>query len=165
MLITLLIATVVAEAPLPMGATPHPAKVYVPVVQGEADLRHQSTATYGMTTVKHAKLDQILAWEPAEGSLEDATIHERGLVYQALKKPVPDDAPALTQVKVDETTGLRWEVDGGTTFFVGTSWHCPELRVELTTFGPDEGLVRQVHTASLVGADCTPTGGLGTSSE
>ncbi len=163
-IILALALTAQAEAPLPMGATPHPGHFYVPVVQGEAALHPQSSEAEGVTTIQHAKLGQALGWEPIEGSLMDAAIHERGLVYAALQRPVPPDAPAPTEVKVAETKGLQWEVEGGPTFFVGTSWHCESVRVELTTFGPDVGLVKQVHAAGLAGADCTPSGGLGTSS-
>jgi len=161
----LLLAPARAEAPIPMGATPHPGNFYVPVIQGEADLRSQSSATEGVTTLRHEKLYQTLGWEPLAGTLIEAAIHERGLVYTALQWDVPADAPAPAEVQVGDTTGLRWEVDGGPTVFVGTSWHCPKLRVELTSFGPDAALVRQVHKASLAGADCTPSGGLGTSTE
>ncbi len=161
----LLLTPVQAEAPVPMGSTPHPGNFYVPVVQGDAELHPGSSATEGVTSLRHEKIYQTLGWEPPVGDLRTAVEHERSLVYAALQKPVPTDAPAPTEVQVAETTGLSWEVDGEPTLFVGTSWHCATLRVEVTTFGPDAALVRAQHKASLAGADCTPSGGLGTSTE
>lgn len=154
-----------AESPLTTGPTLHPGNFYVPVLQGEAELHPESSAAEGVTTLRHDKLFQTLGWEPAEGSLTDAALHKRGLVYQALQRAVPADAPKPAVTEVAGTAGLSWEVDGGPTLFVGTSWHCPDLRVELTTFGPDAALVRAQHKASLAGADCHPSGGLGMSSE
>jgi hypothetical protein len=152
-----------AEAPLPMEAPRLPGGFELPAVQGELDLHPQSSATEGVANIRHDKLFQTIGWEPIQGSLLDAVTHERGLVYLALEQPVPADAPAPTEVEVAGTTGLHWEVDGEPTLFVGTSFHCPGLRVELTSFGADAALVRQVHAASLAGATCPPPGGLGMS--
>jgi len=164
-ILVLALLPVRAETPIPMGATPHPGNFYVPVIQGEVELHPDSSATEGVTTLRHEKLYQALGWEPLEGELKVAVEYERSLVYAALQREVPAETPAPAEVLIGDTTGLRWEVDGGPTVFVGTSWHCPKLRVELTSFGPDVALVRQVHKASLAGAECTPSGGLGTSTK
>jgi hypothetical protein len=159
----LLLASAPAEAPLPMEALALPAGFELPLVQGEADLRPESDATSGLVTVRREELCQSLSWESAQGTLLDATIHERSLVYRALEQAVPEDAPAPVGVEVAGTEGLSWEVDGAPTLFLGTSYQCFGTRIELTSYGPDHALIRQVHAASLAGAGCRPPGGLGTS--
>lgn len=150
-----------ADAPLPMETPRLPSGVEVPLVQGQPELHPDSNASAGMIKVGRAELDQILSWELPQGELLAATLHERDLVWQALGQPTPADAPAPEATPVAGSSGLRWEVDGGDTFFVGTSWHCLGIRVELTSFGPDTALTRQVHAASLAGAACPAPGGLG----
>jgi hypothetical protein len=132
-------------------------------VDGSLDQAEGSSPDEGVLTVRIEVLYQTIGWEPPSGELLAAALHERGLVYQALRQPLPADAPAPTEVPVAGTTGLRWQVDGGSTHFVGTSWHCPGHRMELTTYGPDAALVSKVHMASLDGSRCV-VGGLGTSS-
>lgn len=158
-----LLAAASADAPLPMEAPTLPGGFELPVVQGDMDMHPDSDGNEGVATLRHDKLFQTIGWEPIQGSLLEAVTHERGLVYTALQQAVPDDAPAPTELQVAGTTGLRWEVDAGPTLFVGTSFECPGLRVELTSFGSDAALVRQLHAASLAGAACPKPGGLGTS--
>jgi hypothetical protein len=162
-LFLVMLAAVHADAPLPMEAPTLPGGFELPVVQGDMDLHPDSDAAEGVATLRQDKLFQTIGWEPIQGTLLEAAAHERGLVYTALQRAVPDDAPPPAEIQVAGSTGLRWEVDAGPTMFVGTSFECPGLRVELTSFGSDAALVRQVHAASLAGAACPPPGGLGTS--
>jgi hypothetical protein len=162
-LILLALASASAEAPLPMAVPDVPAGFELPMVKGTLDIDPRGDPTTGVGNVKHDKLSQTFGWERPEGELLAATLHERSLVYAALQQPVPDDAPEPSALEVAGRPGLRWEVDAGTTHFVGTSFDCAWVRIELTTFGPDAGLNRQIHKASLAGAVCPPPGGLGTS--
>ena len=148
------------DTTLPMTIPVLPAPISVPLIRAQAELHTGSGPTEGLLSMRHELLFQNLGWEPPQGSLEQAVAHEIDLVYQALQRPVPADGPAPAPIAVADTIGLHWEVDGGTTIFVGTSWHCPGHRVEFTSYGPDPELVRLRHAQSLEGARCTAVGGL-----
>ena len=145
-----------AEQALPiMSTVTLPAPIAVPTMQGEVQTHAGSGPAEGLVTVRSEPLYQNLGWEPLVGTLLEAAEHERALVYQALGEPLPADIPAPAEVAVAGTTGLRWQVSGGTTTFVGTGFHCAGHRVELTSYGADATLVAAVHQASLDGAKCT----------
>lgn len=158
----LLLTGLACARPLPdMAPAAVPAPVTVPMVSASGELDPKSTAAAGFFKAKSGPADQGLSWEPATEPLAEATAHERLLVFRALGQDPPADLPALTKSTVAGQAALNWTVDGGRTRFVGTSFQCGELRVEISTYGDAAlpKLVDRIHAASLAGAKCEKSAG------